>query len=447
MASPSPGTDRLPRRTVVSALLGNFIEWYDLAIYAYAAAAIGATFFADAPTNIQLIASFSAFALSYLVRPVSGLVLGVLGDRIGRKRILVFTILIMGAATTAIGLLPGYAHWGVVAPLVLLLLRVLQGIGAAGEFMGAATFVVEHSPVRRRGFAIGLIQLGTGLSYPFAFLIAFALIQYGGTDWYNDGGWRIMFLISAPLTLVALYIRSSLEETPVFVEMKKAQAMATAPVRETLRHHGRVIVACFLFMMCFSSSGAVFLFYLPNRLSEASGPGGTGRVVAVLGLLLFALSIPVWGHLVDRISRHAVRLFLSAATMLLAVPCMVAVESGAVPLVAAGYAVQGLLCGLCFSIVYVTLVEQVPARVRFTGTALIDNLSKALVTGTTVLVSLSLIELTGSDIAPGWYVAAMSVPSVFAAFWLRRMDSERDDDGGRGAPGLHPGEPARSSTD
>lgn len=435
MASPSPDPERLPRRTVVSALLGNFIEWYDLAIYAYAAAAIGATFFADAPTNVQLIASFSAFALSYLVRPVSGLVLGVLGDRIGRKRILVFTILVMGAATTAIGVLPGYAYWGVAAPLVLLLLRVLQGIGAAGEFMGAATFVVEHSPVRRRGVAIGLIQLGTGLAYPFAFLIAFALIQYGGTDWYNDGGWRVMFLISAPLTLVALYIRSSLEETPVFVEMKKAQAQATAPVRETVREHGRIIVACFLFMMCFSGNGALFLFYLPNRLSEEAGLGGTGRVVAAVGLLLFALSIPAWGYLVDRVSRHAVRVFLAVGTMLIAVPCMVAVESGVIAAVVVGYLVQGLFTGLCFSIVYVTLVEQVPARVRFTGTALIDNLSKALITGTTVLVSLSLIELTGSAIAPGWYVAALSVPSVFAAFWLRRLDAERE--------AREPGSPAR----
>lgn len=421
MASPAV-PERLPKRIIVSALLGNFIEWYDLAIFAYAATAIGQTFFTGAPQGVQLVAAFAAFALTYLVRPVSGLVLGILGDRLGRKGLLVFTILIMGTATTAIGLLPGYSSWGVAAPLLLLLLRVLQGIGAAGEFMGAATFVVEHSPLRRRGLAIGAIQLGTGLCYPVAFIAAFLLIQAGGAEWFNGTGWRILFLISAPLTLVALYIRRSLEESPVFVELEKARALASAPVRETLRHHGNVVVAAFLFMLSFSTTGALFVFYLPTHISGRTELGGAGRPIVIAGLIVFALSIPLWGYLLDHISRHVARLILAVGSLVLAVPCMIAVESASPAAVTLGYLLLAVWTGLCFAIVYVTLVEVVPARVRFTGTALIDNLSKALVAGTTVLVSLGLINLTGSAIAPGWYAAAMSIPSVLAVFWLRRIE-------------------------
>lgn len=139
-------SQKLPRSAVASATIGNFIEWYDLAIYAYTAAAIGKTFFVGLDPSLQLIVSFAVFALTYLVRPIAGMVLGIIGDRLGRKNLLVFTIVIMGCATIAIGLLPGYSQWGAIATFLLLFFRVLQGIGASGEFMGAATFVIEHSP-------------------------------------------------------------------------------------------------------------------------------------------------------------------------------------------------------------------------------------------------------------------------------------------------------------
>lgn len=423
MAVPSQ-TDKLPKKVIFSALLGNFIEWYDLAIFAYAAVAIGQTFFSGAPESVQLIAAFAAFGLTYLVRPISGLVLGVLGDRIGRKNLLVFTILIMGASTTAIGVLPGYAYWGIAAPLLLLLFRVLQGVGAGGEFMGAATFVAEHSPQKRRGLAMALIQLGTGLCYPVAFLIAYGLIQFGGVEWYNSVGWRVLFLVSAPLTLIALYIRKNLEESPVFAEMKKSQALASAPIREIFRTQRNVVLAGFLFMLCFVTNGVLFLFYLPTRISGRPELGGAG-VVVVVGLLVFALSIPAWGYLVDQITRHTGRLILTVSCVVLPVPCMIAIESESLAAVAVGYLVYGVVAGLCYAVIYVTLVEIVPARVRFTGTALIDNLAKALGASTTILISLALISLTGSNIAPAWYVALMSVPSVFAVFWLRRIDRRR----------------------
>lgn len=428
MATPTHG-EKLPKKIIMAALLGNFVEWYDLAIYAYVAAAIGMTFFADAPPAVQLIAAFAAFALTYVARPLSGLVLGALGDRIGRKKVLVFTILTMGFATTAIGILPGYATWGVISTLLLLFLRILQGIGAGGEFMGAATFVAEHSPRERRGFAMGLIQLGTGLSYPAAFAIAFALIQIGGAEWFNAGGWRVLFLISAPLTLVALFIRKNLEETPVFVEMSKARTLASAPVREMLRSHWTIIVACFLFQVTFSIVATLFLFYLPGQILGRSEQLGSGAQITVaIGLVVFAFSIPAWGYMVDRITRHTARLSLTVSAVVLMVPCMIAIESSNVGGVLVGYVVMGLLAGFAYPVTYVNLVEAVPARVRFTGTALIDNLSKAILIGTTPLVALGLIELAGTRVAPGWYAALMSLLAVGATFWLRRMDRHGESD-------------------
>jgi MHS family proline/betaine transporter-like MFS transporter len=419
----SASGERIPRRVVSSAALGNFIEWYDLAIYAYAAAAIGKTFFAGASQSVQLIASFAVFAVTYLVRPLSGLVLGVLGDRIGRKRLLIFTIVIMGIATTAIGILPGYAEWGLGATLLLLLLRVCQGIGAGGEFMGAATFVIEHTPARRHGLAMGLIQFGTGMCYPAAFGVAFLLTSQGGAQWFTEGGWRMMFLISAPLTLVALYIRKSLDESPVFTELKKTNEIARHPVRELFRDHTRAVVAGVLFMSVFGTLGAQYLFYLPNLVRDRDELGSATSVIVVGGLLSFAVSIPLWGALVDRIPRRSARLVYTVGGTIVALPGYVMIHSSSAILVGMGFIAVGLLTGLCFPVIYLTLVELMPARIRFTGTALVDNLSKGLVLGTTAVVSLSLIELTGSVLAPAWYATAGGLVAIAACFWLERIQA------------------------
>jgi MHS family proline/betaine transporter-like MFS transporter len=403
-------------------MIGNFVEWYDLAIYAYTAAAIGKIFFVGLDPGLQVIVSFAVFALTYLVRPVAGAVLGVVGDRFGRKNLLIFTILIMGFATTAIGLLPGHSQWGAAATFLLLFFRVLQGVGAAGEFMGAATFVVEHSPKLRRGLAMGLIQLGTGLCYPAAFGAALALIHFGGQDWFNEGGWRILFLISAPLTLVALYIRRHLDETPVFREMKSRNLLSKSPLREVVMSHGNRMIAAFLFMLVFGVNGAQLLFYFPNRVGELAGE--SGRWIALSCMVIYAVSIPAWGYLLDRMSRHSARMIYCIGGLVLPIPCHMLILGGNLYALTSAYVLLGILVGLAFAIVYVTLVEIIPASVRFTGTALVDNTLKALIVGPAVLVSLILVRETGSNIAPAYYATALGVLSFVGALWISRIQKD-----------------------
>ncbi|MDV8071504.1 MFS transporter, partial [Rhodococcus sp. IEGM 1366] len=202
------------RRVVISGAIGNFVEWYDLAIYAYATVAISKAFFPAGDSQFAIIATFFMFAVTYAVRPISGIFMGTLGDRLGRKKLLVFSILLMAAGTTTIGLIPDYATIGILAPILLFVCRAAQGVAAGGEFVGAATYVYEYAPPRRRGLLLGLIQMGTGLCYPAAAAVAFLLAQWFGDEAFIDGVWRVMFLLSAPLALVAVFIRMRLAESP-----------------------------------------------------------------------------------------------------------------------------------------------------------------------------------------------------------------------------------------
>ena len=416
-------SQKLPKSAVVSATIGNFIEWYDLAIYAYAAAAIGKIFFVGLDPSLQLIVSFAVFALTYLVRPIAGMVLGIIGDRLGRKNLLVFTIVIMGCATIAIGLLPGYSQWGATATFLLLFFRVLQGIGASGEFMGAATFVIEHSPERHHGLAMGLIQLGTGLCYPAAFGVALALIHFGGQEWFNEGGWRILFLISAPLTLVALYIRRHLEETPIFTEMRRQNLLSKSPLREVVTSHTNRLIAAFMFMMAFGVNAGQFLFYLPNQVSGLAGEGG--RWIGLSCLVVFAVAIPIWGYLVDRMSRHLARMIYCIGGLVLPIPCFTLIFNGNSYALMLGCGLLAIWAGLAYPVGYVTLIELIPADVRFTGTALVDNMVKATIAGPVVLVSLILVRETGSHLAPAYYASALGVLSFVAALWISRIQKAK----------------------
>jgi MFS transporter, MHS family, proline/betaine transporter len=209
------------RQVVTASFIGNFVEWFDYAVYGYLATVIARVFFPESSTSTGLLATFAVFAISFVIRPVGGLVWGHFGDKIGRRNALSLSIVIMSAATFCVGLIPGFHQIGYAAPVLLLIIRMVQGFSASGEYAGASAFLAEYAPDRRRGLLTSVVPASTAAGLLFGSLLAALLTAVLSTDQLNGWGWRLPFLLAAPLGLIGRYIRLRLEDTPKFHELER----------------------------------------------------------------------------------------------------------------------------------------------------------------------------------------------------------------------------------
>ena len=216
------------KRAVSAAALGNAMEWFDFGVYSYIVSTLSQVFFQELPENMRLIATFATFAIAFLVRPLGGMFFGPLGDRVGRQKVLAATMIIMAVSTFCIGLIPSYASIGIVAPILLLLARLVQGFSTGGEYGGAATFIAEYSPDRQRGFMGSWLEFGTLGGYVLGAALVTAITAAMSPEALLDWGWRIPFFIAGPLGLIGLYLRLKLEETPAFQALKGSAGNAFA---------------------------------------------------------------------------------------------------------------------------------------------------------------------------------------------------------------------------
>ncbi|WP_019549281.1 MFS transporter [Streptomyces sulphureus] len=414
-----PAGARTQRRAVTAAMIGNATEWYDYAVYGYLAVVLGEVFFPSSVDGLPLLASFATFAVAFAVRPLGAFVLGPLNDRIGRKRTLSFTILTMAASTAAIGLLPGYATAGALAPVCLVLARLVQGFAVGGEYGGASTFVVEYAPDRRRGFwaswlecgAIGGFLLASGLTT----LLTYALPDAAMEAW----GWRVPFLLALPLGTIGLYLRLRLTDTPSFRALAERGGEPGAPVREVVTAHRKRVVLCGG-VVVFSSVGTyVLLTYLPSHLTEELGmAAATAQALVFVAGLLLTAAIPFAGALSDRVGRRTMLVGAAVGYVVLALPAFLLLRQGSWPPVLLGL----LLLTACHAPVLGTTTAMLPAlfpaRVRGTGVAVGYNLSFALFGGTAPLLMTFAVERTGNLSVPALYlvaVALVSLPAVLAS--------------------------------
>ncbi|GAA2435538.1 MFS transporter [Streptomyces macrosporus] len=435
------GAPPASRRALVAGSVGNFIEWYEFGVYGYFATIIAARFFTpEGASDIEaLVKTYASFALAFFFRPVGAALFGRVGDRIGRRPTLILVVLLMTAATAAIGLLPTYATVGAAAPWLLTLVRVVQGLSAGGEFGGAVSVMTEFAPPGRRGLygawqsftvALGLLA-GAGL----AALLATVLSEEALGDW----GWRLPFLLAVPLGLVALWLRLRLEETPSFRRTHHETAGASAP--RTLpapapaavpppgaAATARAIALGVGRLMGWSAAGYTFLVVMPSYLQTTLGASFRQALVAtVVANAGFALAILPAGALSDRIGRRAVMTAGTVLLILLAFPLLnllqdpdasTAAKSAAV--FAAGAAV-GLLAGPGPAM----LAEMFPTTVRYTGLGLAYALSNAVFSGSAGLVVTELIKRTGDVDIPAWYVAIVCAVGLPALLSLRGDDHRR----------------------
>ncbi|MCX4458461.1 MFS transporter [Streptomyces sp. NBC_01728] len=402
-----------PRRgALLAGSVGNLIEWYEFGVYGYFATVIAARFFTpEGGSDAEgLVRTYASFALAFFFRPVGAALFGRLGDRIGRRPVLILVISLMTAATTLIGALPTYATAGALAPWLLTFLRAVQGLSAGGEFGGAVSVMTEFAPPGRRGLygswqsftvALGLLG-GAGV----AALLATVLSEGQLGDW----GWRLPFLLTLPLGLVALWLRLRLDETPVF---RHERTWERPPGREVARAvalgAGRV--------MGWSAAGYTFLVVLPSYLQSALHTGFRQALLAtVLADLGFAATIVPAGLLSDRIGRRPVLLTGAGLVVVLAVPLFNLLQDTGSSNAVKGAAVfgAGAVVGLMAGPGPAMLSEMFPTSVRQSGLGLAYALSNAVFSGCAGLIITETMKRTGSVDIPAYYAAATCAVSALA---------------------------------
>jgi len=408
-------TSAMLRRVAAASTIGTAAEYYDFFVYGTAAVLVfGTKFFPSGDPLIGTLAAFATYAVGFVARPLGGIVFGHFGDRIGRKKALIVTILIVGLGTFAIGLLPDYSQIGIWAPASLILIRVLQGFGVGGEQAGAVLLTAEYAPPSERGFFASLVQLGA----PAGFLIPsglFALLSATLThEQLLDWGWRLPFLGSIVLVVVGLYIRLRTEESPIFASIRETKAVESRPVVEVLRQFRPTIVkgvgAKLIEACTFAMYTMIVLAYgRAHNISES-----LLLQTIIVAVLLELIAIPLAGALSDRIGRRTTFIAGAVLQVLLVVPLFHAIDSGnRIAIQAAMILAISVGHGLCYAPQASLFPELFPARVRCSGIALIWQIGSLIGSGVLGLVAVKLIQAThGNSIGLIIYVVLLGVISA-----------------------------------
>ncbi|MEE1752309.1 glycine betaine/L-proline transporter ProP [Streptomyces sp. SP18CS02] len=419
------------KRAVKAASLGNAMEWFDFGIYSYLAVTLGHVFFPSGNETAQLLSSFATFAVAFLVRPLGGMFFGPMGDRIGRKKVLALTMIMMAVGTFAIGLIPSYASIGFWAPVLLILFRLVQGFSTGGEYGGASTFIAEYAPDKRRGFFGSFLEFGTLAGYVGAAGLVTVLTAALGPDTMADWGWRVPFLVAGPLGLVGLYLRLRLDETPAFqkLEAENASASEAADPVETsakgdlakiFRQYWPTLILCVALVGAYNVTDYMLLSYMPTYLSDELGYSETHGLLILLGVMaLLMLIINQVGRLSDRFGRKPLLMAGMLGFLVLSAPAFLLIGQGSVLAITAGMLMLGLSLVCLLGTMSAALPALFPTEVRYGSLSVGYNLSASLFGGTTPLVITALISLTGSNLMPAYYAMAAALVGVIAVACMK----------------------------
>ncbi|WP_460772404.1 MFS transporter [Microbacterium sp. GXF7504] len=422
-------------RTAISGtVVGNFMEWFDFGIYGYLAVTLAAVFTADLPEPWGLLVTLLGFAVSFLVRPIGGLVLGPLGDRIGRQRVLFLTMAMMAAATALIGVLPTSAQIGLWAIVPLYVLKMIQGFSTGGEYAGATTYVSEFSPDRTRGFWSSWLDVGSYVGFAagasVVALTSLVTTNLWGEDAMVDFGWRIPFLVAIPLGIVAIWFRLRIPETPTFEHEQEVtdtahvdtahDPMARHGVLGILRHHWREVLIGIAIVAATNTAGYALTSYMPTYLESVVGVSNLGAAVATVPVLLvMSACLPLIGRLSDRIGRKPVYLIAAGSTIVLMVPAFAVMQIGEEWAVFVALAMVAIPVAFYVAVAASALPALFPTASRFGAMAIAYNVSVSLFGGTTPLFSQGLIELTGNTYMPAFYIMFFAAIGALALLAMR----------------------------
>ena len=418
------------RRVVISSILGAVIEWYDFFLYGVVAGLFfNQLFFPDFDPRIGTMLAFATFAVGFVARPLGGVIFGHFGDKIGRKKVLILTLEIMGIATVAIGLIPSYATIGIWAPVLLILCRLAQGIGLGGEWGGAVLMSFESAPAHKRAFYASLPQIGMSVGLLLASGVIGLASMLLTDEAFLNWGWRMAFILSAILLIVGSYMRKTVQETKDFSEAKAKLPEAKYPLLDAFKRYPKMMLACLGARFIDGGSFNVFGVYSLTFLTHNHGIDRTHALWAVMiSSVVMSVFIPVWGHVADRIGKAKVYGICALILGFASFPAFWVIENHADSFFLVCLAI-GLPFGILHSAVFGTMAslfsESFDPSVRYSGISFVYQFTAIFASGLTPLFA---TVLTGWADGEPWYLCAyfaiVGVLSASCTLWMRRMSRD-----------------------
>lgn len=409
------------QRTALAGLIGNVLEWFDFAVYGYFASVIGKQFFPQSSPGAQHLLAFAVFAVGFGARPIGSLVLGTVGDRIGRRALLIFSISLMGAATLCIGLLPPYESIGLAAPILLVVLRLIQGFSLGGEFTGSMVYTTELAGTGKRGIVAGVTAAGTTIGFMLGSLSAYGVHTALGADAVAAWGWRVPFIASAVFVLIGWFLRRGIDETPAGMQA----AAARPPIFSSLVSDRLPMVQTF--GIAALTNGAYYLVftYAVERRSSTAVNGAVFLLANTISLALVLLSKPLGGWLSDRTGRRRLMIILTILTMLLMMPALNLMLFGSPFAFVLGQMLLAVPLGMALGLQGAMLVELFPLRTRVMSMSFAYSITLALAGGTAPLVSTWLVQRLNEPLSPGWYMLCYGLLALAVMIPMRETNSRR----------------------
>lgn len=416
------------KKAITAAALGNAMEWFDFGVYGFVAYALGQVFFPDASPGLQMIAALGTFSVPFLVRPLGGVFFGVMGDRFGRQKVLSLTIVIMAVSTLCIGLIPSYAQIGIWAPILLLLCKLAQGFSVGGEYTGAAIYVAEYAPDRRRGFLGSWLDFGSIAGFVLGAGVVVLISTILGEERLLEWGWRLPFFLAAPLGLVGLYLRRAAEETPAFqeqlekMEQEDRDAVQNPPrisIRVILRKFWHAFVVCIGIVLVTNVTYYMLLTYMPSYLSHNLNYSEDHGVLIIIVVMIGMLFVqPVVGFASDRLGRRPFIMAGSIGLFVMALPAFRLIISGNIGFIFLGLLLLAVLLNFLTGVMASTLPAMFPTRIRYSALASAFNVS-IIVAGLTPTLAAWLVESTDNLMMPAYYLMAVAVVGFVTALIMK----------------------------
>ena len=438
-ASADPTASSL-RRVVTASMAGTVVEWYEFFLYASAATLVfGTVFFAQTGSALDgIIAAFLTYAVGFIARPLGGIVFGHFGDKYGRKRLLQFSIILVGVATFLMGCLPTYAQIGVLAPILLVVLRFLQGFAVGGEWGGAVLLVAEHSPAKSRGFWASWPQAAVPVGNLLATLVLFVLSSTLSEQAFLDWGWRVAFWLSAVIVFVGWYIRTKITDAPIFLQMQAERDAAKAVsygVFEVVKRYPRGVITAMGLRVAENILYYVVVTFSIVYLTQVVQEGTSNTLLLLVGAhVVHFIVIPLWGRLTDRVGRRPVYAFGAVAGATWAFFAFPMMDTGEPVVIWLAIALGLVFHAAMYASQPAIMAEMFPTRMRYSGVSLGYQVTSIFAGSLAPIIATSLLAQYGSSVPVAVYVAvacAITLVAVWAARETRGLDLREVDDADR----------------
>jgi MFS transporter, MHS family, proline/betaine transporter len=420
VATRTGGAEGQRRKAIVAGVIGNVLEWYDFGVYGYLVSTISQLFFPSSDPLSSLLLTFAVFGVGFVMRPIGSVLFGIYGDRHGRRKALSAVIFLMGFSTLAVGLLPTYVQVGVLAPILLVIIRLLQGLSAGGEWGGSTAYIVEFAREGKRGYVGSWQQVSVGAGFLLGSLSAALLNQVMTHDALVAWGWRIPFIFGIVVGVLGAYLRWQLDDTPKYTEIEQQGEVSKAPFVEVMTKYPREMLTVFGLTLHNTVAYYIPIVYMTSYIvSVAKLSPSSALWIGTTCLTVFVILIPFWGALSDRIGRKPLLLLSSGGYVVLSYPLFMMASSGSATLALIAQLTMIVFLSFFSGACPAAYSEIFPTRVRYTALSIGYNIAVAIFGGFAPFIATWLIKVTGDNLAPAYYLIAAALITFLVVLRIR----------------------------